>query len=354
VLLRILGSAAGGGFPQWNCGCATCWLARRDTPSVLPRTTCSIALSCRDGCWFLANAAAELNAQVAACPALWPPPGTRDTPVHGILLTDAELDHNLGLLAMRNAGQLHVYATRTVRTLLDEAGLSAILAAYTDLQWHDIEPGVPLRLRARDGSDAGIRCEAIPLGTGRLPRYAPDKAQRWDASRLAAAVVAYRITDTHLGGTALIMPAAPRIPAELLRGDDDLVVLDGTFWDDDELGLPGRSGTNLGHVPIGGPAGTLAMLRQRHAGGQRRPRIVYTHLNNTNPVLADGALRQLVADAGAEVACDGMEIRLGTGRPGDDRSNHEQHGVDAHADRIRGGAPPGMPGKVLAQPPVSP
>src|SRR5215831_1399391 len=103
MLLHVLGSAAGGGFPQWNCGCATCCSARRGDPVVSPRTTCSLVLSSGDGRWFIVNAAAEFGTQVAGCSSLWPPPGAHETPVHGVLLTDAELDHTLGLLAMRHA-----------------------------------------------------------------------------------------------------------------------------------------------------------------------------------------------------------------------------------------------------------
>ena len=113
---------------------------------------------------------------------------------------------------MRHASALDVYSTPTSRALLDAAGLSAILAAYVDLRWHDVQPGVAFGLRARDGSDAGLRCEAISVGTGRVPRYARPYVQEFDQGRLETAVVAYRVSDTRCGGSALIMPVAPRIP----------------------------------------------------------------------------------------------------------------------------------------------
>jgi pyrroloquinoline quinone biosynthesis protein B len=218
---------------------------------------------------------------------------------------------------MRHASVLDVYGTPTVRALLDAAGLSAILAAYVKLRWHDVEPGSVFGLRARDGSDAGLRCEAFPLGTGRVPRYASRYAREFDQGRLLTTVVAYRVSDTGCGASALVMPTAPRIPAGLLRRSDDIVVLDGTFWAEEELGLPGRGATDLGHVPLDGSSGTLAVVRQLQQSGQRRPRVVYTHFNNTNPVLADTEQRRMLISAGAEVAHDGMEISLrGNGHGG--------------------------------------
>jgi len=329
MLLHILGSAAGGGFPQWNCGCGTCSSARRD-PSVSARTTCSLVLSSGDGHWFLVNAAAEIGMQVAGCSSLWPPPGTRDTPIDGVLLTDAELDHTLGLLAMRHASVLDVYSTPTVRALLDAAGLSAILAAYVELRWHDVCPGVAFGLHARDGSDAGLRCEAVSVGTGRVPRYAQRYVQEFDQDRLEMAVVAYRVLDTRCGVSALIMPTAPRIPAGLIRGSDDILVLDGTFWADDELGLPGRSAADLGHVPLNGSSGTLAVIMKLEQSGPRKPRLVYTHFNNTNPVLADSVQRRMLISAGAELAYDGMEIRLEQIGTAGERSDHDRYESGAH------------------------
>lgn len=230
---------------------------------------------------------------------------------------------------MRHASALDVYSTPTVRALLDAAGLSAILAAYVDLRWHDVQPGVAFGLRARDGSDAGLRCEAISVGTGRVPRYARPYVQEFDQGRLETAVVAYRVSDTRCGGSALIMPVAPRIPPGLIRRSDDILVLDGTFWADDELGRSGRSAADLGHVPLNGSSGTLAVIGQLQQSGHR-PRVIYTHFNNTNPVLADSVQRRMLLSAGAELAHDGMGIRLEPKGTADERSNHDRYESGAH------------------------
>ena len=232
---------------------------------------------------------------------------------------------------MRHSSVLDVYSTPTVRALLDAAGLSAILAAYVELRWHDVEPGTAFGLYGRDGSDAGLRCEAISVGTGRVPRYARHYVQDFDQVHLEKAVVAYRVSDTRSGVSALVMPTAPRVPPGLISGSEDLLVLDGTFWADDELGLPGRSASDLGHVPLDGSSGTLALIRQLQQSGQHRPRIVYTHFNNTNPVLADSTQRRMLISEGAEVAHDGMEIRLGRTGTTDKRSGHDRNDLDAHA-----------------------
>lgn len=224
-----------------------------------------------------------------------------------MLLTDAELDHTLGLVALRQTDEIHVYSTHLIHQILDSAGLTRMLAAYVDVTWHDVQTGVPFELHAHDGTTVGLRCEAIALGTGRLPRYA--RPQDGGANAAATAVVAYRIVDSSSGLAAVLMPSAPSFPVNVVDGAVQVLLLDGTFWADDEMGDSDPRSIGFGHIPLSGTSGTLATVRELRSGGG--PRVIYTHFNNTNPVLANSGQYRLLVDSGAEVAYDGMEIWVG-------------------------------------------
>ncbi|MEV4742823.1 pyrroloquinoline quinone biosynthesis protein PqqB [Streptomyces sp. NPDC049555] len=303
--LRILGTAAGGGLPQWNCACPGCARARTAGPRARRTQEC-LALSVSPRVWHLVNASPDLRTQILAAPGLTPPDGTRDTPLRGVLLTDGELDHTAGLLALREGAALDVYAPAAVAAALDEQfPLRTLLAPYGAARWHALDvPATGCRWTLDGGR---LRVTAVPVGDKR-PRYAagPARPGPW--------VVAYRFDEPATGASAVYAPSLAHWPDaldEAVAGADCLI-LDGTFFGEDEMGertpAAGRAATarGMGHLPIGGPAGTLAHLR-RHPAVRR----LYTHLNNTNPV-ADPASpeRALLAAAGVEVAEDGTEIVL--------------------------------------------
>jgi pyrroloquinoline quinone biosynthesis protein B len=298
MLVRVLGSAAGGGVPQWNCGCEYCVAAARDP--ALTRTGCSVAVGADGSAWTVLNAAAELPGQLAGFKELRPPKGTRETPFSQLILTDAELDHTLGLLMLRQAAVLTVAATPTVRSLLD--GMLRLLGGYLTVAWRELTAGPEFPLDP--SCPAGLRARAIPVGSGKPPAYA-------DKDRVPAdAAVALRISDPRGGASFVYAPCVPALTAALLdacRGAT-LVLMDGTFFDDDELVMAGkpRTARQLGHLPVGGPDGSLAQLEPAI-----RAKVVYTHLNNTNPLLDEhsGASRQ-TRRAGATVATDGAEYKL--------------------------------------------
>jgi pyrroloquinoline quinone biosynthesis protein B len=297
MLVRVLGSAAGGGVPQWNCGCQYCAAAARD--SALARTGCSVAVSADGSVWTVLNAAAELPCQLARFPALRPRCGTRETPLAQVVLTDAELDHALGLLMLRQAAALTVAATPTVRSLL--GGVLELLRGYLTVAWCEITPGADFPLDP--SCPAGLRALAIPLGTGKPPAYAGADQVPADAT------VGLRITDPH-GGSVVYAPCVPALTGALLDAclASSLILLDGTFFSDDELVMSGkpRTARQLGHLPVGGPDGSLAQLEET-----TRAKVVYTHVNNTNPLLAeDSAASEQVRRAGAAVAIDGAEYEL--------------------------------------------
>jgi pyrroloquinoline quinone biosynthesis protein B len=218
-----------------------------------------------------------------------------------IVLTDAELDHALGLLALRQADTLTVAATPTVRWLLEQAGVIKLLGGYLTLAWRDIPPWTEFRLDPSRPS--GLRGRAIPVGCGKPPAYAgPDPVP-------ADAAVALLVSGSR-GESVVYAPSVPMITDALLDAcrASSLVLLDGTFFSGDELSMSGRPRTarQLGHLPVGGPDGSLAQLEPAV-----RSKVVYTHLNNTNPLLApSSAASEEVRRAGASVAADGTTYEV--------------------------------------------
>ncbi|MCM6778644.1 pyrroloquinoline quinone biosynthesis protein PqqB [Nocardia sp. CDC159] len=292
----LLGTAAGGGVPQWNCACARCADVRR---GVLPaRTQDCVAVSGNARDWWLLNASPDIRTQLSATPALRPGPGPRETPVRGVLLTDAELDHALGLTILRGGAGLTGYATAPVRAALDaELPLRGLLDRYAPWTWRDGSGDFELA--------GGLRVTGLPVGA-KAPKYvhSPEPDDRW--------VSAFRIDDPATGGALVYAPCLARWPDGLdaLLADADCALVDGTFFDATELGSAvGRRDSGqalMGHLPVAGPGGTLAALA-RHPG----PRRIYTHLNNTNPLLDPAsAARAQVERAGVEVLPDGTEFAL--------------------------------------------
>lgn len=287
--IRFLGTAAGGGLPQWNCACTGCATARR---TGVGRTQDCLAITGDGTAWYLVNASPDLRTQLLHAPELAPGPGLRDTPLRGVLFTSAELDHTLGLVTLREAASLSVYATAPVRAALD-ATLGPVLAAYTTVEWHEVVPDTPSTV------DGRLTVTAVTLGAKR-PRYAAGlPGEDW--------VVAYRFVDSATGGVFVYAPCLARwSPAfEAAIDGADAVVLDGTFLHDDEMtretGVPGRPASSMGHLPI------EDTLRRLPPG----PLYLYTHLNNTNPLARPGApdLARL-AEAGAHVAGDGQVLEI--------------------------------------------
>jgi len=299
VRVVILGSAAGGGVPQWNCACPHCRAARAGAA----RTQSTIAVSADDAHWVLLNASPDLRVQLAGCRRLWPT-ALRSSPVRAVVLTDAELDHTLGLLGLREAGDpMPVYAPPGVLALLtDEWPVLSILATYRGAAARPLVPDVAVGLTDRAGSPLGLSCTAIALAR-RPPRYARRGTVDTDT-------VGVRIEDAR-GAVLAYVPAAEAVDEQvrrLTRGAD-LVCFDGTFWSDDELGRT-RSGAptarEMGHVPLGGPTGSLETLSQLGI-----IRAVLVHVNNTNPILDPrSSERRAVDAAGVTVAEDGMEFEL--------------------------------------------
>ena len=295
--VRVLGSAAGGGFPQWNCGCPQCQAVRDGSRPCVARTQSSIAVSADYRRWFLFNASPDVRAQIEAFPALHPR-GLRESPLQAVLLTDAELDHTLGLLLLREGGSVEVHATAAVReTLTTGTSLLPTLEAYADVDWRTVEMGAEAPL-----SD-GLSYRAFDVPTSKRARFGGEGGE--------GGVVGYRIADGQTGRSLAYLPGAQELTDGVLAELEgcDLLLFDGTCWQDDEmirLGIAPKTSRDMGHLPIGGADGSLKRLAQLPVG-----RRVYVHINNTNPVLIeDSPERRAVEEQGWEVAADGLEVEI--------------------------------------------
>jgi pyrroloquinoline quinone biosynthesis protein B len=297
----ILGSAAGGGVPQWNCGCGNCVEARSRGAN---RTQSSVALSADGERWILLNASPDLRTQFAAHRELWPC-GQRRSPVAALILTDAEIDHTLGLLLLRESvAALPVYAPAGVTALLSaEWPLYRVLAGYAGVEPRALEDGRPIPLTDASGTPLGISCSANAVAR-RPPRYAR-------AAPAATFDVGLRLTDELTGGTLAYVPTAGAVDDAVRRvaTGADLLFFDGTFWSDDELrtaGVDAPTAREMGHLPVGGPGGSLELLASLGA-----KRTVLVHLNNTNPLIRAGSPeRARVEAAGIVVGADAMEFEV--------------------------------------------
>ena len=307
MLIRVLGSAAGGGFPQWNCGCPNCRGVRAGSIAASARRQESVAVSSHGRSWILLNASPEIREQIESFAPLHPQ-SPRHSPIHAIVLTNGDLDHTLGLLSLRESHPLVVYATERVREGFTEDNI-----LYRTLQrfpghvtWRPLVLGAEVELAGVDGTDEDLRIEAVPV-PGKLPIHLEG---RGGASH-PEDNVGLRIREVSTGRRLAYFPAVggltPMVDKAL--ADADAVFFDGTFWSADELpsqGLGAKRASDMAHLPVGGEDGSLRTLR-----GLRVPRRIYIHVNNTNPVLREDSVeRRQAQDAGWEIAWDGMAVTL--------------------------------------------
>jgi pyrroloquinoline quinone biosynthesis protein B len=304
--LKVLGSSAGGGFPQWNCNCRNCDGVRRETVDARRRTQSSIIVSANGMDWLLVNASPDLLTQIAAHPELQPARRARDSGIAAVVAMDAQIDHVTGLLMLRERDTpLPLYVTDSVlQDLSTGFPVVSILAHYCGVERH----GIPL-----DGSSfaipalSGISIEALPLSS-KAPPYSPHREapQRGDNIGLT-------FIDETSGKKAFYAPGLGAIDPyvlEAMRGAD-LLLVDGTLWTQNEmieLGLSNKTGAEMGHLAQTGAGGMIEVLDSIERAGVRK---VLIHINNTNPILIeDGPERRILAEHGIEVAFDGMAFEL--------------------------------------------
>jgi pyrroloquinoline quinone biosynthesis protein B len=298
----LLGTAAGGGFPQWNCWCPPCRAARTEPRRAQPRTQSSAAISADGDRWFLLNASPDVRQQLSCLPGSL---GTevRRAPIEGVALTDAELDHTLGILLLRESGSLRLYATEPVQAILEQdSHVLPVTRAFADAPVTPLPIGVRTPLHYRDDSPSGLSLEPFLVPAG-PPRFA--------SCTEAGHTTGFLIRDEATGGSSAYVPGCGELTGPLLEQLNavDLLLFDGTFWLDDELislGIGNRTARAMDHLPVSGAEGSLRQLARLTV-----PHKVYTHINNTNPMLLqDSPQRAAVEDAGLTVGSDGMSFML--------------------------------------------
>jgi pyrroloquinoline quinone biosynthesis protein B len=302
VHVVLLGTAAGGGFPQWNCWCPPCRVGRTAPHRASKRSQSSVAVSLDGERWFLLNASPDVREQLDCLPGPIPV-GIRHVAVQGIVTTDAELDHTLGIVLLREGRHLQLYTTRAVRRILERDSRILPLTqafAQVDVVEMPLEAEVPLRYS--DGRPSGLTILpfAVPAGP---PRFAGEDTP--------GHTVGLILRDQAGGGSCAYVPGCGGLDQPLLQrlGDTDLLLFDGTFWTDDELislGIGDRRAQEMDHQPVSGTSGSLSQL-----AGLARPTKVYTHINNTNPMLLEGSPeRAQVEQAGIVVGYDGLSFSI--------------------------------------------
>jgi pyrroloquinoline quinone biosynthesis protein B len=299
----VLGSAAGGGLPQWNCGCPRCAAARTLAADVRPRAQSSICVSADGERWVLFNASPDVRTQLAATPALWPR-ALRHSPVRAVVLTNADIDHAAGLLVLREGGAPAIYCTARVEEALTE-GLRILpaLAAYGRVCVQRVVCGEAQAVCDRDGEPTGVTVRAFAV-TSKPPPYMTSRAPvEGDVD-----TVGYVITAGD-GGSLVYVPGV-RVLDAALRAEltaARCVCIDGTFLTDDELvamGASAKTSQQMGHAPLRGDGGLVDFLDT-----VKGPRKVLVHINNSNPVLHETSeARAWLASHDVEVAHDGMQL----------------------------------------------
>lgn len=310
----VLGAAAGGGFPQWNSNNEASQRARRGDPLARPSSQSSVAVSADGNDWVLLNASPDLRQQIFERRQLHPREGVRHSPIRAVVLTNGDVDHVAGLLTLRESHPLAVYATGRVLSVLDDNAIFNVLnPAYVERR--RIRLGETFEPHSREGAGLGLAVTpfAVP---GKVALYLEDSgAAGGNFGTVEEDTIALRIETLRPNGGGvrrfLYVPAcaapSPVLAAEMEGAD--LLLFDGTLWQDDEMqsqGAGSKTGRRMGHMSLSGPEGTLAVFADSPVR-----RKVLIHINNTNPILlADSPERAAVEAAGWEVAYDGMEITL--------------------------------------------
>ena len=301
--VQILGSAAGGGFPQWNCNCRNCDGLRRGTLNAKARTQSSIALSDDGVNWILCNASPDIRTQLEQTPVLQPARAVRDTAIRAIVLMDSQIDHVTGLLTLREGCPHEVWCTDMVHEDLQTGfPLFPMLSHWNGgLQRRRIGLGEPFRIPACPV----LEFLPIPLRSA-APPYSPHRNDPHPGDNIGLLV-----RDTNTGGVLFYAPGLGQPDDGLLATmrDADCLLVDGTLWRDDEMAFAGvgdKLGSEMGHLEQSGPGGMIELLDAQPAS-----RKVLIHINNTNPILdEDSAERAELVAHGIEVAHDGMQIVL--------------------------------------------
>jgi pyrroloquinoline quinone biosynthesis protein B len=301
--IRVLGSGAGGGFPQWNCNCHNCSRIRQNKMNGKARTQSSIAVSSDDKNWLLFNTSPDIRAQLEAFPAVQPKNGIRDTGIKAILLIDSQIDHTTGMLMLREGKPLDVYCTEMVRQDLSTGfPIFNMLKDYCTINHHPVPvdgssftiPGI---------EDLRFYSQALK---SKAPPYSPHRHDPHEGDNIGVI-----IEQISTGKKVFYSPGLGEIEPQVMDAMQsvDCLLVDGTFWTNEEMitqGISHKKAREIGHLPQSGPGGMIEVLN-----GVPKARKILIHINNTNPILDDdSAERKQLDAAGIEVAYDGLEIDL--------------------------------------------
>ena len=266
-----------------------------------------VAVSSGSSNWYLLSASPDLPRQIEGFPELHPNARSRETPIAALLLPGADLDQLLGLILLRESQPLRVYATPSIRKIIMENNIIFAMVRK-QISWDDVIPDCEFDLVSVNGTNSGIRCLPFALA-GNYPHYV--SAEQAASLPADQALLGLKLQHSSRGGTVIYMPGMPSVEESWLEHLEncDLLLIDGTFWTDDELIRiqgGGRTARQMGHLPVSGPGGSLELLSRL-----KRPRKIFIHVNNTNPILdEDSPEYQQVRQAGWEIAQDGVEFEL--------------------------------------------
>ena len=307
VVAVVLGSAAGGGFPQWNSNAPACRRARRGDASARVRSQVSLAVSANDKDWFVLNASPDLRLQIEATPQLHPREGLRSSPIAGVVLTGGDVDAIAGLLHLRERHRFDVYSPSRILAIIAANPIFDVLAPDC-VRRVELPLDEGLELAGSSGaSGLAVVAFAVP---GKVPLYLETTGQDPGLSEEGDAV-GLEVIETATGKSFFFVPgcAAMTDPLRTRLAGSALVFFDGTLWRDDEmirLGVGTKTGRRMGHMSMSGDAGTIAAFRDLGIG-----RRIFIHINNSNPALLDDSQERRIANAeGWEIAYDGMEVTL--------------------------------------------
>jgi len=306
--IRVLGAAAGGGFPQWNSNNEACQRARAGDPAARPATQASLAVSADGERWILLNASPDLRQQIEATPDLHPQMRLRHSPISAVVLTNGDVDAIAGLLSLRERQPLAIYATGRVLGILAANPIFQVLAPDM-VERRALPLNETATLCDRGGGSLGIIVEAFSV-PGKVPLYLEGMENKVDTAHLGEETIGLRVSDGEVHALLVIPSCArmtPQLSDRLKHGD--LVFFDGTLWQDEEMireGSGTKTGHRMGHMSVAGEDGTIAAF-----AGLAIKRKIFVHINNSNPLLlADSCERAEALSKGWEVAFDGMEIAL--------------------------------------------